>query len=87
MSSSSETIPVIEMIDLYQLARVAQNCSVLVTAFFVYDWILCLGREYQYIWQSGMSWASRLLYLCTRCTYLLSVLLVLATIPPMSDNR
>ncbi|KAH9852814.1 hypothetical protein C2E23DRAFT_917821 [Lenzites betulinus] len=41
-----------------------------ITVMFVYDYILCTGREYQYVWQSHNSRASRLVYLYIRGGYL-----------------
>ncbi|KAI0820555.1 hypothetical protein BC628DRAFT_853166 [Trametes gibbosa] len=52
----------------------------------IYDYILCLGREYQYVWHSSKSRASRLLYLLLRYTSFLSDVIAFATISPASDT-
>ncbi|KAH9854984.1 hypothetical protein C2E23DRAFT_47314 [Lenzites betulinus] len=68
--SSSASIPPAALIQFYQDARSGNNCGMAVTAMFLYDYILCLGREYQYIWQSRKSKASWILYLFIRYTFL-----------------
>lgn len=55
-------------------------------ALLLYDVVLTLGREYQYIWRSPKSWVSRALYVLNRYTVLLYNILNLGTIPPMSDT-
>ncbi|KAH9859126.1 hypothetical protein C2E23DRAFT_35675 [Lenzites betulinus] len=48
MSPSSAAIPTAVIIQAYQSSRVYATCGVATTVFFVYDHILCLGREYTF---------------------------------------
>ena len=56
-------------------------------ALLVYDWLLCLGQEIRFIW----TWRSRkftlssLVYALSRYTPLISNILAVTTVYPMSD--
>lgn len=56
------------------------------TVVYIYDYILCLGREYQYVWHSGKSKASRLVYLYIRYLSLVNLVYAVATMQPISDT-
>ncbi|KAH9852828.1 hypothetical protein C2E23DRAFT_729975 [Lenzites betulinus] len=56
------------------------------TVMVIYDYVLCLDREYQYVWQSRKSKASRLVYLYIRYISLLEYVMAFVTIPPVSDT-
>ncbi|KAI0824145.1 hypothetical protein BC628DRAFT_445168 [Trametes gibbosa] len=64
----------------------ADICVIASSALFIYDCILCLGREYQYVWRSGKSRVSRLLFLYIRYTTLLPSILAFWTITPLTDT-
>ncbi|KAI0820547.1 hypothetical protein BC628DRAFT_1397099 [Trametes gibbosa] len=70
----------------YQLVRTFNSCGIATTTLFVYDYILCLGREYQYVWKSGKSKASRFLYFYIRYMSLLHFTMALSTISPVSNT-
>ncbi|KAH9852819.1 hypothetical protein C2E23DRAFT_134565 [Lenzites betulinus] len=72
---------------LYQFMRTANTCGIAATVMLVYDYVLCLDREYQYVWRSRKSKASRLVYLYIRYISLLEYVTGLVTIPPVSDTR
>lgn len=56
------------------------------TVLLLYDAALTLGREYQYIWCPPKSWVSRVLYVVNRYLALFYNLLIVATIPRLSDT-
>lgn len=56
------------------------------TALTLYDYILCLDREYQYVWKTHKSKASRLVYLYIRYISLLNFAMPLATLAPISSD-
>ncbi|KAH9852816.1 hypothetical protein C2E23DRAFT_778182 [Lenzites betulinus] len=57
-----------------------------ITAMVMYDYVLCLDREYQYVWRSRKSKASRLVYLYIRYISFLDYVMAFATIAPVSDT-
>ena len=52
----------------------------------LYDWLLCLGQEVEYIWQwrSGVTLSS-LVYVFSRYTFIIQDFQSMMTIFPMSD--
>ncbi|KAH9852811.1 hypothetical protein C2E23DRAFT_823730 [Lenzites betulinus] len=87
MSSSAGSTPAAAVAMIYQLVRTSSTCGIAATVMFVYDYVLCLDREYQYVWRSRRSKASRLVYLFVRYISLLNNMMASATIPPVSDTR
>ncbi|KAH9852862.1 hypothetical protein C2E23DRAFT_136269 [Lenzites betulinus] len=84
MSASSAATQTAATILLYQTTRVYNICGIAAIALFLYDYALCLDREYNFVWRSGKSKAStRLLYLLNRYTHLSSCILELVIIPPV----
>ncbi|EIW56803.1 uncharacterized protein TRAVEDRAFT_49625 [Trametes versicolor FP-101664 SS1] len=85
--SSPNAAFVEEVIAVYQEATTAISLSIVITVMLVYDVLLTSGKEYQYIWRSPKSWFSRVLYLWNRYMCLLNNVMVLGTIPSMSDTQ
>ncbi|KAH9852851.1 hypothetical protein C2E23DRAFT_885226 [Lenzites betulinus] len=81
----SADIPAAVIVTLYQEVRTTIACIIAPTVVYVYDYILCLGRESQYVWHSGKSKASRLVYLYIRYISLMNLVIALGTIEPVSD--
>lgn len=56
-------------------------------ALLVYDWLLCLGPEIQFIWnwRRGVT-VPFLVYCISRYAMLIQTFLIVATIYPMSDR-
>ncbi|KAH9852803.1 hypothetical protein C2E23DRAFT_859489 [Lenzites betulinus] len=48
--------------------RAYATCGVAAIGINIYDYVLCLGREHDYVWQSGKSKTSRLVYLYISCS-------------------
>ncbi|KAH9852822.1 hypothetical protein C2E23DRAFT_134678 [Lenzites betulinus] len=67
--------------------RTVNTCGIAANAMVIYDYVLCLDREYQYVWRSRSSKASRLVYLYIRYISLLEYVMGFATIAPASDTR
>ncbi|KAI0820553.1 hypothetical protein BC628DRAFT_1397148 [Trametes gibbosa] len=86
MSSSFTPVPIAAIILAYQSARTLNSCAIAASVMFSYDYILSLGREYQYVWKSGKSRASRLPYLYIRYSYLVFGIVGYVTVPPVSDK-
>ncbi|EIW63096.1 uncharacterized protein TRAVEDRAFT_43403 [Trametes versicolor FP-101664 SS1] len=57
------------------------------SSLIAYDVLLTFGQEYLYIWRSRKSWFTRILYMWNRYMYLLYSLLILGTIPSMSNTE
>ncbi|KAM5545284.1 hypothetical protein V8D89_001395 [Ganoderma adspersum] len=64
----------------------AQELSDLPLVLVLYDWLLCLGQEVEYIWQwrSGVTLSS-LVYVFSRYTFIIQDFQSMMTIFPMSD--
>ncbi|KAH9852809.1 hypothetical protein C2E23DRAFT_859495 [Lenzites betulinus] len=91
MSSSSAPDPTEAIILNYQAASLTCRntyitCNIATSALFVYDYLLCLPRECQYVWKPGKSRASRLLYFSVRYMFLLNSIVPLGVLNPISDK-
>ncbi|OSD03799.1 hypothetical protein PYCCODRAFT_1434197 [Trametes coccinea BRFM310] len=74
-----------ELVATYQSVFIANAIANAVTAFLVYDWLLCLDEETHFIWPRAKSGAS-VLYLLNRYLLLLDYLWDLVGLATLSDE-
>ncbi|OJT03954.1 hypothetical protein TRAPUB_5355 [Trametes pubescens] len=85
--SSSNSAAAAQYITAYQEEATINVLAIVATVLLLYDTLLTSGQECRYIWRSGTSWVSRLLYVWNRYMSPLYLSLNLGTIPSISDAR
>lgn len=59
----------------------------MILVLLIYDWVLCLNREVEFIWNwHSKLTATSLVYAFSRYAMLIQTILTLATINPISDK-
>ncbi|KAI0632557.1 hypothetical protein C8Q77DRAFT_823402 [Trametes polyzona] len=84
--SVSDASVVSGVIAAYEAATINVELTLAVTAILLYDVILTLDKEIQYVWQSPRSWHQRALYILSRHALPVSNVLILGTLNPISNR-
>ncbi|KAI0632583.1 hypothetical protein C8Q77DRAFT_1118334 [Trametes polyzona] len=75
------------VVSLYSSQTIAVDLGIASTAMVLYDTILSLHREVQYVWRERRKWHQRVLYVLTRHMFTILLLLEEQTINPISDQN